>query len=56
LYGSSFHDVDSNEMAFKITGSMAMKKGREAGAAWKAIMKVKRLCAEDYMGDVVEVI
>lgn len=27
LYDGSFHDVDSNEMAFKIAGSMAFKKG-----------------------------
>ena len=27
LYDGSFHEVDSNEMAFKIAGSMAMKKG-----------------------------
>merc|ERR1712000_369360 len=55
LYDGSFHDVDSNEMAFKIAGSMAMKKGAlEANPALlEPIMKVEVVTPEDYMGDVV---
>jgi len=55
LYDGSFHDVDSNEMAFKIAGSMAMKKGAlEANPALlEPMMKVEVVTPEDYMGDVV---
>ncbi|OZB12786.1 MAG: elongation factor G, partial [Marinobacter sp. 34-60-7] len=55
LYDGSYHDVDSNEMAFKIAGSMAMKKGAlEANPALlEPIMKVEVVSPEDYMGDVV---
>ena len=55
LYDGSYHDVDSNEMAFKIAGSMAMKKGAlEANPAiLEPIMRVEVVTPEDYMGDVV---
>ncbi|MBK1888352.1 MULTISPECIES: elongation factor G [Marinobacter] len=55
LYDGSYHDVDSNEMAFKIAGSMAMKKGAlEANPALlEPMMKVEVVTPEDYMGDVV---
>ena len=55
LYDGSYHDVDSNEMAFKIAGSMAFKEGaRNADPALlEPIMKVEVVCPEDYMGDVV---
>ena len=55
LYDGSFHDVDSNEMAFKIAGSMAMKKvALEASPALlEPMMKVEVVTPEDYMGDVV---
>ncbi|MCK7545708.1 elongation factor G [Marinobacter bryozoorum] len=55
LYDGSFHEVDSNEMAFKVAGSMAMKKGAlEADPALlEPIMKVEVITPEDYMGDVV---
>jgi len=55
LYDGSYHDVDSNEMAFKVAGSMAMKKGAlEADPAiLEPIMKVEVVTPEDYMGDVV---
>src|SRR5690554_3374203 len=55
LYDGSYHDVDSNEMAFKIAGSMALKKGAlEANPALlEPIMKVEVVTPEDYMGDVV---
>ncbi|MBL1270995.1 MAG: elongation factor G [Oceanospirillales bacterium] len=55
LYDGSYHDVDSNEMAFKVAGSMAMKKGAlEANPALlEPMMKVEVVTPEDYMGDVV---
>jgi elongation factor G len=55
LYDGSFHDVDSNEMAFKIAGSMAMKKGAlEANPVLlEPMMKVEVLTPEANMGDVV---
>ncbi|OEY66542.1 elongation factor G [Marinobacter sp. X15-166B] len=55
LYDGSYHDVDSNELAFKIAGSMAMKKGAlEANPALlEPIMSVEVVTPEDYMGDVV---
>ena len=55
LFDGSFHDVDSNEMAFKIAGSMAMKKGAlEANPALlEPVMKVEVITPEENMGDVV---
>jgi len=55
LYDGSFHDVDSNEMAFKIAASMATKKLSEEGkpALLEPIMAVEVVTPEDYMGDVV---
>ena len=55
LFDGSFHDVDSSEMAFKIAGSMALKKGAlEADPALlEPIMKVEVVTPEDYMGDVM---
>ena len=51
----SYHDVDSNEMAFKVAGSMAFKEGfRKANPALlEPIMKVEVVTPEDYMGDVM---
>ncbi|VAW93557.1 Translation elongation factor G [hydrothermal vent metagenome] len=55
LHDGSFHEVDSNEMAFKVAGSMGFK----AGAAecdpvlLEPVMKVEVVTPEDYMGDVV---
>jgi len=53
-YGS-YHDVDSSEMAFKIAGSMALKKGvRQAKPVLlEPIMAVEVVTPEDYMGDVM---
>ena len=53
-YGS-YHDVDSSEMAFKIAGSMALKKGvRQAKPVLlEPIMAVEVVTPEDYMGDVI---
>ena len=55
LYDGSFHDVDSNEMAFKIAASMATKKLAEVGGAklLEPIMKVEVVTPEENMGDVV---
>ncbi len=53
-YGS-YHDVDSSEMAFKIAGSMAVKKAaRQAKPVLlEPIMSVEVVTPEDYMGDVI---
>ena len=55
LFDGSFHDVDSNEMAFKIAGSMGFREGaRDAKPALlEPVMKVEVVTPEDYMGDVV---
>ncbi|MDW6018208.1 elongation factor G [Vibrio plantisponsor] len=55
LFDGSFHDVDSSEMAFKIAGSMAFKKGAlEANPViLEPLMKVEVTTPEDWMGDVV---
>ncbi|WP_237068650.1 elongation factor G [Microbulbifer guangxiensis] len=55
LYDGSFHDVDSNEMAFKIAASMATKKLAQVGGAvlLEPMMKVEVVTPEENMGDVV---
>ncbi|WP_413112816.1 elongation factor G [Thaumasiovibrio sp. DFM-14] len=55
LFDGSYHDVDSNEMAFKIAGSMAFRKGAlEADPViLEPMMKVEVTTPEDWMGDVV---
>ncbi len=55
VYDGSYHEVDSNEMAFKIAGSMAFKEAmQKAGAVLlEPIMKVEVTMPEDYMGDVI---
>jgi elongation factor G len=55
LFDGSYHDVDSNEMAFKIAGSMAFKEGvRKANPGiLEPIMKVEVVLPEEYMGDVM---
>jgi elongation factor G len=54
LYDGSFHDVDSNEMAFKIAGSIGFKEGvRKAGPVLlEPIMNVEIVTPDNYMGDV----
>jgi elongation factor G len=51
----SFHDVDSNEMAFKIAGSMAFKEAfvKANPVLLEPMMKVEVVTPEDYMGDVM---
>lgn len=55
LYDGSYHDVDSNENAFRMAGSMAFKRGAlEADPVlMEPIMKVEVVSPEDYMGDVI---
>jgi len=55
LFDGSYHDVDSNEMAFKIAGSMAFKEAfaKANPVLLEPIMKVEVVTPEDYMGDVV---
>jgi elongation factor G len=54
LYDGSFHPVDSNEMAFKIAASMALKDGVQHAkpALLEPIMKVEIRIPEAYMGEV----
>ena len=55
LYDGSYHDVDSNEMAFKVAGGMATKKLSSDGGAQllEPMMKVEVVTPEENMGDVV---
>ena len=55
LYDGSFHDVDSNEMAFKIAASQALKKyaPQAQPVVMEPMMKVEVVTPEDYMGDVM---
>ena len=55
LYDGSFHDVDSNEMAFKIAASQALKKYAQDAdpCLLEPMMKVEVVTPEDYMGDVM---
>jgi len=55
LYDGSYHDVDSNENAFRIAGSMAVRQGcMDADPVLlEPIMKVEAVTPEDYMGDVM---
>ena len=54
-FDGSFHDVDSSEMAFKIAGSMALKKGAllADAALLEPIMKVEVVSPEENLGDVM---
>lgn len=55
LVDGSYHEVDSNEMAFKIAGSMGFKEGFQKAnpVLLEPIMKVEVVTPEDYMGDVM---
>jgi elongation factor G len=55
VFDGSYHDVDSNEMAFKIAGSMGFKEGAaKAGTVLlEPIMDVEVVTPENYMGDVI---
>lgn len=55
LVDGSFHDVDSNEMAFRIAGSIAFKEaGRSAGPIiLEPMMSCEIVCPEEYMGSII---
>jgi elongation factor G len=55
LYFGSYHDVDSNEMAFKIAGSMALQEGvkRASPVLMEPVMKVVVVTPEEFMGEVI---
>ncbi|MCN4143534.1 MAG: elongation factor G [Thiohalomonas sp.] len=55
LFDGSYHDVDSNEMAFKIAASYALREGAQKAdpILLEPIMKVEVVTPEDYMGDVM---
>ena len=55
VYDGSYHEVDSNEMAFHIAGSMAFKEAMQKAAPvlLEPIMKVEVTMPEEYMGDVI---
>ncbi len=55
LFDGSYHDVDSNEMAFKIAGSMGFKEGGKKAkpVLLEPIMDVEAVTPEEYMGDVM---
>ncbi len=55
LFDGSYHEVDSNEMAFKIAGSQCFKAGalKASPVLLEPIMKVEVITPEEYMGDVV---
>jgi elongation factor G len=55
LIDGSYHEVDSNEMAFKTAASMAFKEGVHRGGPvlLEPIMKVEVVVAEEYLGDII---
>ncbi|PID59754.1 MAG: elongation factor G [Gammaproteobacteria bacterium] len=55
LYDGSYHEVDSNEMAFRIAGSMGLRNGASNGqpVLLEPVMKVEVVTPEEYMGDVM---
>lgn len=55
LYDGSFHEVDSNEMAFKMAASMAFKEGVQRGGPvlLEPTMKVEVVVPEEFLGDVM---
>jgi len=55
LYDGTYHSVDSSDLAFKIAGSLAFKKGQDAADPYllEPVVSVEVVVPEDYMGDVM---
>jgi elongation factor G len=55
LYDGSYHDVDSNEMAFKIAGSMAFKEAAKKASPvlLEPVMSVEVVVPEEFMGTII---
>ncbi len=55
LYDGSFHEVDSNEMAFKMAASMAFREGVQKGnpVLLEPIMKIEALAPEEFVGEIL---
>jgi elongation factor G len=55
LFDGSYHDVDSNEMAFKVAGSMALQNGAKKAepAIMEPIFSIEIVVPEEYLGDVI---
>ncbi|MDD0977451.1 elongation factor G [Pseudomonas fontis] len=55
VFDGSYHDVDSNEMAFKVAASMATKQLASKGNAvlLEPVMKVEVVTPEEYQGDII---
>lgn len=55
LFDGSYHDVDSNEMAFKVAASMALREAKQKckPVLLEPLMKVDIVVPEEYMGDVM---
>jgi len=55
LYDGSYHDVDSNEMAFKMAGALAAREGvkKASPVLLEPVMKVEVTTPEEFMGDVI---
>ena len=55
IYDGSFHEVDSNDMAFKMAGSLALKNGLHKAnpVILEPVMKVEIVTPEQFMGDII---
>jgi len=55
LHDGSYHDVDSSELAFKMAGAIALKKGLEKAKSviLEPIMKLEVVTPEQFLGDII---
>ena len=55
IYDGSYHDVDSDEISFKVAGSIAFKEGAKKGKPilLEPMMSVEVVTPEEYLGDVM---
>ena len=55
LYDGSFHEVDSNEMAFRTAGAMAFREGiqKAAPVLQEPVMKVEVVVPDEFLGDII---